>query len=232
MVITVALVLTGLLLPALSQLRENAHRVVCSSQLRQIGVGTFMYVADFDALPFSWYLKHPKNAQELMQAHRGGAPQNWEGLGLLFKNGYCNAPACYYCPSHRGEHTVDRYLDRWYDYGFAAPTDEPEGAPVDDGDDSTDEGQIFTNYHYAGHLDWVDSNPRSLEAGVPFILATDGLRTVQDFNHQSGLNALGNDGSVVWKDDTFNLRSNLPDVALSVAEQQAYKALWGRIGDH
>jgi type II secretory pathway pseudopilin PulG len=42
-VMSVTVLLTGLLLPALIKVRENAHRVICSSNLRQVGLATVMY---------------------------------------------------------------------------------------------------------------------------------------------------------------------------------------------
>ena len=55
-VMTVTLVLTGLMLPALVQIRENAHRVICSSNLRQIGLAVVLYADDNNGrLPHSVY---------------------------------------------------------------------------------------------------------------------------------------------------------------------------------
>ncbi|UCD74438.1 MAG: prepilin-type N-terminal cleavage/methylation domain-containing protein, partial [Phycisphaerales bacterium] len=56
-VLSVAVVLTGLLMPAMAQLREAAHRVVSASNMRQLDMGVLMFANDWkDELPYSYYL--------------------------------------------------------------------------------------------------------------------------------------------------------------------------------
>ena len=45
-VLAVSLLLTSLLFPALSNVRENLDRVLCSSNVRQLGLGTMMFAKD------------------------------------------------------------------------------------------------------------------------------------------------------------------------------------------
>jgi type II secretory pathway pseudopilin PulG len=45
-VIAIIAILAALLLPALSRAREQAHRAVCKSNLRQFGLGITMYASD------------------------------------------------------------------------------------------------------------------------------------------------------------------------------------------
>jgi type II secretory pathway pseudopilin PulG len=226
-VMLVAVVLTGLLLPVLSRVRENAYRVVCASNQRTLGMSIFMYTADHkERLPESSYLSEfPVNAPEGMVAFRDEVVSNgyeggqtfvsWDGLGLLFQGGYCDRAECFYCPSHTGEHTFDVYEHMW-------TVDSPGG-------------RVYTNYHYSGHLDWVERTRRSLDQGKDLVLITDGLRTRLDFNHQIGVNVLTGDGAVVWKDDSIGLFESLPVTALSLSEDPAAVAdmrhLWVRISD-
>jgi hypothetical protein len=206
-VLAVTVILTGLMLPALTQVRENLHRIMCSSNLRQIGYGVFMFARENDdALPFSRTLAEYHEPWELMAANTGGE-DGWDGLGILFRDGYCSAQDCYYCPSHRGEHPVDRY-------DWRHPT----------------EDTIYTNYHYAGHVDWVDLRPRRLEDGEKLVLATDGFRTVRDFNHVTGMNILRGDGGVHWYDDsgTDTFASHLPE---SGDGNSVYQQLWSKLED-
>ncbi len=180
---TVTLVLTGLMLPALVQIRENAHRVICSSNLRQIGLATVLYADDRNGrLPASEFGEPGGSKQEMMAVHRGGSPGNWEGLGWLHALEYFKGPQVLYCPSHLGEHTFDRYRDQYY---------------------HPDKSRIYSNYHYAGPVDWERGTLRRLgRGGERLVIATDGLRSVRDFNHKVGMNVLRGDNSVTWLDDS------------------------------
>ena len=52
-VIAIIAILAAMLLPALSKAKERGRRAVCSSNLRQVGLGAFMYAADFQDKVFS-----------------------------------------------------------------------------------------------------------------------------------------------------------------------------------
>ena len=190
-VLTVTLVLTGLLLPALGQVRENLNRVICSSNLRQLGYSVVMYARDSDDwLPYSSELAEDR-PEELMLArlgtpHSNGHPDGWEGLGLLHRLDYCRAQQCFYCPSHQGEHAPETY-----DWFQREPT------------------KIYTNYHYAGHIDWQKPVRRRLEERR-LLLAVDGLPFGAGFNHDTGMNALRGDGSVLWDEEGAASRRPVP----------------------
>ena len=100
---SVTLVLTGLMMPALIQIREHAHRVICSSNLRQVGLATVLYADDHSGnLPPSEFSEPGGNKQEMMAVHLGLGPEEWEGLGWLYVERYFTAPQILYCPSHHG----------------------------------------------------------------------------------------------------------------------------------
>ncbi|MHC4067834.1 MAG: type II secretion system protein [Planctomycetota bacterium] len=207
LVMAVTVVLTGLLLPVLQEVRENAHRVVCSSNLRQTGMMTVMYADDNKGcLPPSFFVEGGRDKREMMAAHRGGYADNWDGLGHLYKWAYCSAPEILYCPSHTGDHPFENYSMQYRQYRYHTfQTEEYEG----------DLEPIYTNYHYAGHLDWETLAKQRID-GVnagSIIVATDGLRSVRDFNHRTGLNMLKGDGGVIWRDDydTRQVANMLPD---------------------
>ncbi len=228
-VISVALLLASLMTPAMSHLKENARRVVCSSNQRQQGLAMFMYASDSnDELPSSAPLRWSEPMpQELMVAHLGrqmtasSAEQEsraWDGLGLLYSGGYCQSIECFYCPSHHGAHDLERYRNEWLANtlpGMSALEDEPFGQDA-----------IYTNYHYGGDLDWSPQrHRRRLEGGEGLVLATDGLRTALDFNHEVGMNVLRGDGSVIWKDDVENIYERLPS-GLHDLDPADYSRLW------
>lgn len=191
-VMVVVLTLTGLLLPTLGTVRENARRVYCKSNLHQIGLALSMYANDYkDWLPESQYgnpgSKSQPNGrfrpQDMMAVHRGEEdPSAWEGLGLLFRYDYCTCAQCFYCPSHHGTHEIEVYQ---HDI------------------DHPGKRQVFGNYQYAGHLIWTEDPPkkRKLDDGHRIVLVTDGLRTARDFNHRVGMNVLRGDLSVQWQYD-------------------------------
>ena len=221
-VMTVTLVLTGLLLPALVQVRENAHRVICSSNLRQVGLAAVMFADDNNALPPSEFGEPGGSKQEMMAVHRGGSPGNWEGLGWLHAREYFKGPQVLYCPSHVGDHTFQRYQQQYLRLQRHPDTVRAEQPDVE---------RIYSNYHYAGPKDWERQTPRRLDRRL--VIATDGLRSVRDFNHKVGMNVLRGDNSVTWLDDTAGqIRQMLP---AGLGDEQGddedlYARIWDLIG--
>ncbi|MEE2912424.1 MAG: prepilin-type N-terminal cleavage/methylation domain-containing protein [Planctomycetota bacterium] len=204
-VISITSLLAGLLLPAFSSVRENANRVLCGSNQRQLGQSLTMYSSDRrNRLPRASALDLPEPDPGLLAMVRkgigslmNGSPMpipeplqdsTWDGLGELYRLQYCDTPEPYYCPSHEGDHTLLACGDLW--------------------DDKLVENSLFGNYHYAGHKDWRTGRRRSLLQGRHLILATDGLRSKSDYSHGVGYNTLRGDGSVTWKDDVI-IRSKL-----------------------
>lgn len=213
--------LVAIMLPSLSLVRETAHRVVCQSNLRQIGLGLALYADDYDeALPPSVFrpMRGPALAaqmdtlrlsdDEALQRYspsnasqRGPAPAEltWDGLGKLIHWGYLPAPPLFYCPSHQGELTFRRFAPLFGEYR-AEPT-----------------RRILANYHYRG----VGPNgARRLWRVQPSdsSLVSDALRSKQDINHDGGFNVLRADLSLAWlpdvADQIFDL---LPEQGLSMS---------------
>ena len=135
MVLVVTALLTGLMMPAMAHVRENARRIVCQSNLRQLGMGVVIYTDEKNTLPFSFYGQPGHNKQHMMAAHRGAvmvgsdqndggmgsnnasiAFENWEGLGWLHQGRFIKSAEVLYCPSHHGEHSYERYLDLYQHY--------------------------------------------------------------------------------------------------------------------
>lgn len=203
--ISVIAVLIAILMPALGSVRETTHRVVCSSNVRQIGLGIAMYTeANQDLLPPSGFALRP---QETIWLRRGPETDGgWDGLGNLYADDYLPAPQIFYCPSHSGSHPFLEYADEW----------------------GSDWGRIAGNYQYRGK---GPGDHRHLQSIVPqsAALVTDGLRTQSDFNHRVGANVLRADLSVFffW-DPEGELFNSLPSVEGEVQAGPIAKA-WEHI---
>lgn len=209
--ITVIAVLIGLLIPSLAGVNEAARRVVCQSNVRQIGLGLIMYTNDYKGyLPSSRFVSNntsrsggsPEKMITLRvdptEASGGGGA--WDGLGLLFATSYLPAPKIFYCPSHRGMNPYSAYALAW---------------------SSTSGEEIVCNYHYRGEgptttlrvnngrlattsqLWRIDPSQSSLIA--------DSMRVKSDCNHMVGVNFFRADLTVHWFDDpAMSLLANLP----------------------
>lgn len=183
---SVIAVLIGLMLPALTAIRETGRKVVCSSNIRQIGLSTAMYADDYKGqLPHSrFYAKSLRNnaftiePQDLMKARIGLPTNDWDGLGLLFGKQYCSAGQVYYCPSHKNNHRYDNYSAGW------------NGGPID----------VLINFQYRGGNETGQANLNKMPERIS--LVADGLASGFDFNHAVGGNIVASDLSVSWFDDS------------------------------
>ncbi|MDP7009495.1 MAG: prepilin-type N-terminal cleavage/methylation domain-containing protein [Phycisphaerales bacterium] len=212
-VLSITSLLTGLLMPTLSTARESARRVACGAHQREIGHAIAMYAGDHRGrMPVASVLDQqdpdPTELSLARKAYAENAPlpsakfarstvpqplddEHWDGLGRLAQWHYCDSPDCFYCPSHEGEHQLSKLADEWYE-----------------GTRKTNNA-LYTNYQYVGHKDWRKNTRRRLLEGSKLVLATDSLRTKDDFSHGSGMNMLLGDGSVSWRDDV-RIRPQLP----------------------
>jgi len=183
----VVLVLIGLLLPSLRSMREYANRVVCSSNVRQVGLGLALYARDYeDAIPPSVFMPQGsgQNRAESETIHLRQHNTNpfdtefWDGLGFLYYYDYLNAELVFYCPSHSGNHPFERYADAW----------------------TSDIDEIAGNYQYRG--EGPNGNRYLTEIDPSAALVTDLLTSIEDYSHEIGSNVLRADISVFWFADT------------------------------
>lgn len=210
-------VLIGLLTPALSRITAQSRRVACSSNIRQIGLGLVMYADDHQgSLVPSVHLSawsgrgsnssEPQDMMELrltdpQQAING---EMWDGLGLLIKSDYLNAPKLFYCASHRGNHPFSKYADKFGEY----------------------RGGVVCNYHYRGIGPNGSKNLYTIEPTQSALVA-DGMATKMDYNHRIGINILRADQVVEWLDDPDHaLANSLPDDENSSNSSSAVTQAW------
>ncbi|MEX0875992.1 MAG: hypothetical protein WD114_00915 [Phycisphaerales bacterium] len=186
-------VLIALMFPAITMVRESTRRVICGSNLRQLGMGVSIYAQDHkDRLPGSVFLPpQHSNAASFPAYDRmdtvwlsreefpGMRNDLWDGLGYLYGEEYIAAANLYYCPSHHGGFTFEEASDDW------AQLDPRE--------------EIIINYLYRG------TGPQGARVlyKIPSsaALVTDTLRSYNDLNHEGGFNVLQAGLAVNWFED-------------------------------
>lgn len=90
-VISIIAVLMGILIPSLSRARKQARRLVCSSNMRQIGIATqaFLIDSDYSLPPSSCHITNPDDY--------------W--LNILSE--YTQEQLLFHCPSEKSKNFVD-----------------------------------------------------------------------------------------------------------------------------
>lgn len=218
-VLLIVIVLTSLLMPGLRAVRETANKLSCASNLRQIGCATTVYATDHDdRLPFSYFGSPDiRLYSEMMALTTGPTPaamNKLDGLGQLLPRGgrYLDCAGCMFCPSHRGEHSLERYQET---------LDNP----------MLSSERAFSNYQYRGDVD-PDSGARyRFSNDHDFLIAADGLRTKSDFNHGNGLNLLHGDLAVDWVSDVDgSILGSLPELPLD-SQNSLFNELWNDLID-
>jgi hypothetical protein len=201
-VVAIISILLALLSPALSRAQEQARRTVCAANMKQTGLGITMWVGDHKGvLPQVEFAEMdvPQTPRRLQLGNLGEYEQDWDGLGLLVSNQYISSPEIFYCPSHTGEHSYDRYRAAW----------------------NQDDQEIVLNYHYR----WLKSRDQFLDNLNPDVtLVTDGLRTVSDYSHGSGNNMLKADMRVDWFADNDGILVSFLPTSLEENATTTYTA--------
>lgn len=101
-VIAIVAVLISLLLPALSQARENGRATVCRANLRQVAAGYNMYANDFKGQiweaghtnPYRFWYAQPRNPRQI------ASPTNPMEIGQAFQY-LSNVDRIWECPTNR-----------------------------------------------------------------------------------------------------------------------------------
>jgi prepilin-type N-terminal cleavage/methylation domain-containing protein/prepilin-type processing-associated H-X9-DG protein len=220
-VIAIIAILAAMLLPALSAAKEKAARVRCASNLRQVGVGAFLYASDSSEWLPQRHWPSGQNPWQTYEACRvtPGTSTLTRGpynLGLLFFSKSVPNPEVYYCPSGS---KVDK---TWtYTYYATAPLQWPS-TPTGSGDDNVRCGynyypqprgtEMVQGYELPEliYADWTDSlgnklkepiNLKQTQINLNKTISTDLLHTLDAIAHKSGManagiNAMFGDGHV------------------------------------
>jgi len=211
-VIAIIALLLAILMPVMSRVKETTKRVVCSSQIRQVGVGIAAYAGDWDNfMPYYGDEMHPyalyRSDDPKWLDATTGMPIAMK-VACLYETGYIPEPKVFYCPSnilslYRFESYSDpkpwgtlpqRYNDedgqghnQWIRMGYTYyPTD--PSAPIDNATQAP-----------KGTAQKIDK----LDAHIPYM--TDTIRNIEHISHRRrqtyAINALFSDGHVVLCND-------------------------------
>jgi type II secretory pathway pseudopilin PulG len=188
-------VLISILSPSLSGVRESARQVVCRSNVRQVGLGLWMYAREHsELLPSSVNApgllnSNPWQTITLRLSPPPAGTDGWDGLGRLYVEGYLPAPKLFYCPSHSGTNPYSSFERRW----------------------GGETGEINCNYQFRASgptrvVSTIGAVPVRMTQRLDSIASTaaivaDGMRTQSDFNHEIGANVLRASGAVTWYTD-------------------------------
>ena len=233
-VLTITALLTALLFPGMRAARDSAQRLICASNMRQLGMATMTYAMDqrgerlppslmarsgrrLDQMAVTWEPNHSAS-QINIQPRNLQLRDEFDGLGILVSEGYCDSPKCLYCPSHTGRHRYEENATLLNDSigRLSLPAETPT---------------VFANYQYVGD----DGQKGKINTLQPeSILITDGFRTKADFNHRVGMNQLLGDLSIQWWQDEQNrFFLALPDSPIESIEEHGdiFNSIWGLVDE-
>ncbi|MGP1271799.1 MAG: type II secretion system protein [Phycisphaerales bacterium] len=202
--ISIIALLIGIMIPSLKKVRDTSFRVACSSNIRQIGLGTAMFADDNNGLlPASVFVEAPSGegdvpiettririgedspflSRALRNASRSvvSPAAVWDGIGRLHRLDYLDARGVYYCPAHTGDKTKPVQLEAW----------------------DTPNATVFSNFQYRAK---GPDGTRRLWDIIPrqAMIISDSLRPEDELNHRDGANTLRADLASLWFSDGNN----------------------------
>ncbi|MFZ2656688.1 MAG: DUF1559 domain-containing protein [Victivallales bacterium] len=238
-VIAIIAILAALLLPALGVAKEQAKRMQCLGNERQIGLAIHMYAGDMnDRIPYgpycglaSAYMSHGDGSQVIYDQF-GLLAEGWRATG---KGAYLPNLDLFFCPSADG-----RNKNSWT-LGYAKGTFEMP----------TNNWKAVANYAMNGALWWGSSggtlpstNNRLTKTPSTYLLMSDCFNYLgyaypgNDLNHPTssrlpaGFNVIFADGSGKWGHNTEYKIANCSGAPLGtdnptfVTNQRSASKLW------
>ena len=126
-VIAIIAILAAILFPVFARAREQARKTTCLSNLKQIGLGTLMYVQDYDEV-FPWLMQDGRNNNDSTGLSQGmsAGPPNLNGIRGLFIEAalqpYVKNYGVFACPTLQADKVVTDAagpLNSFGSYGYA-----------------------------------------------------------------------------------------------------------------
>jgi len=196
-VISIIALLLSILLPSLNKARESASKTVCKSNIKQIGVGIYMYFSEFRAMPDG----RPGTAtggfeRHLYRVYADGTFAGFVGIGMLYPK-YIQDPILFWCPANRKKYegkSVAQMAENLRQGTITGGTPSAEGSP--------------SSYFYRKKADpYTDTTPFINQVPNPSrfaMLADAAYSDMSPTNHKDGYNTAFFDTHVEWTKDKGN----------------------------
>jgi prepilin-type N-terminal cleavage/methylation domain-containing protein len=227
-VIGIIAILIGILLPTLGRAREQAKRVQCLSNLRQVYTQFVFYARDNrDQVPIGYRAGKSKQFNSMVWSNTS---KQYVLFGLLYKGGYMKTPGVFFCPTENNPQSM-----------FNTPTN-----PWPPGSDGDPTANGYCGYAMRPDVGIPDDPSTVPPPGFSFprlyrfrnaAILSDLTATPERVTtrHNRGVNVLWGHGGAKWVerkliDDQLNLCPTLitpPNV--SPAVNAAQDEIWNRL---
>jgi len=220
-VIAIIALLVCILLPSLTAAKNLAKRVVCLSNLHQVGVELHLYASEYDdQAPLGYNYSNKANSCLVWGVNNEktvnpyGAWGCLTNLGWLFGAGLMKSPEVYYCPAETdSRYMFDQrpggnwsYYNQWPPGRWGASGAVPNGIaysnsytraaystrPVQLLRGPASDGNVYNDFMPSGGL------PRLADHGNETIVSEILVSTNIAGRHVAGANAMGCDGGGRW----------------------------------
>ncbi len=245
-VIAIIAVLMGILMPALTMVKEQAKRSVCASNLRSLGTAILTYAADYnEKIPPVFYQNgtSPYRCYMLFEIDEskpwGQHIREVHNLGRLYTNSYIKTGKSYYCPSavkvtedgSVSGYYYEAYSDGAHDWPWTHAHKDYSGGSDDNvrgGYNYIPQAKIKKAPVNGGDLAFPVMARSTLQLDASAAMATDYFNNRNSLAHKKGLkgggglNVLYGDGSLQFRNDSEAFDPILWQQSINVTEGEFF----------